>query len=434
MLVRSLLAAAIVGALTTSSVAKPVVEMELAVMGGQGPEFPKLPAAADDDAGNAATITLIDGRRDPNGAGVGVLNDGELASAADAPQSNFFLSPEVDGGRLLITLDEPRDVKSVRTYSRHPGGRGPQRYALYVRDSVDEAAQDELATDPADENSGWKLLTEVDTRKLGTSPNGTAVAIKSGAREASLGRHRYLLMAIEKVEPDDMFGQTFYSEIDIDDGQQHDPPPGRSTLEIEGGYAIEFDTTQTPQLTPWVDKVLKPICAEWYPKIVTMFPSEGYEAPRRFTITFRAGMRGVAYTAGTSVVCAGPWFEGNLEGEAAGAVVHELVHVVQQFRRGRARTPSWVVEGLADYLRWFCYEPQEKRPRVNFDRANFDDSYRTTGAFFDYLARTHGAEIMTKLNDRARRGEYTEQTWEDLTGKSVEDLWLEYVQSERQQN
>ncbi|MCA9237986.1 MAG: hypothetical protein KDA44_21080 [Planctomycetales bacterium] len=440
---RLLVSLAVVLSTAHAVAAEAVVSMELAdPAAGQPNVFPHIPAASATDAGNAAKLTLIDGQRDGNGAQLTCLNDGKLADSADAPRSNFFLSPAVPSGRLLVEWDKPHKLHAIRSYSRHPDGRGPQRYAVYVRPTAKPAPAEALATDPKSAGSGWSLLAEVDTRPLGGAPAGCAVAItpdetdKAAAQRVGLGRHRYLLFVLEKVDPADRFGQTFYSEIDLDDGAEHPPAPklpGRSTLEIEGGYAIDFDTTETPQLTAWVDKVLKPTCAEWYPKIVAAFPTEGYKPPKRFGITFRADMNGVAFTAGTNVVCAGPWFENNLQGEAAGAVVHELVHVVQQYRRGPNRTPGWLVEGLADYLRWFQYEPVENRPRPNLARAKYTDSYRTTAAFLDYVTRTYDAEAPAKLNDLSRRGEYTEQVWKDLTGRTADDLWLEYVQSQRNQ-
>jgi hypothetical protein len=210
------------------------------------------------------------------------------------------------------------------------------------------------------------------------------------------------------------------------------PHEGRSELVIDDTYRIEFDTTETPKLTPWVDRVLKPACAEWYPKIVDQLPSDGFRAPQEFKVLFKADMDGVAYTAGTRVVCAEKWFENNLAGEAAGAVVHELVHVAQQYKGRPHPTPGWVVEGIADYIRWFQYEPEKLRPRVNFDRANYNDSYRTTGAFFDFLARTYDEKLITKLNAICRQGEYTEGVWEELTGKKVEELWKEFALSSKE--
>lgn len=64
-----------------------------------------------------------------------------------------------------------------------------------------------------------------------------------------------------------------------------------------------------------------------------------------------------------------------------GAIVHEMVHVVQQYR-GRGN-PGWLVEGIADYFRWFVYEPPSKQPHPDLSRASYRDSYRTTAAFLN---------------------------------------------------
>jgi hypothetical protein len=148
---------------------------------------------------------------------------------------------------------------------------------------------------------------------------------------------------------------------------------------------------------------------------------------------FHKDMRGVAYTRGRDVHCAADWFLANLDGEAAGAVVHELVHVVQQYGRARGanRTPGWMVEGLADYIRWFLYEPEELRPRVNPDRAKYTDSYRTTGAFLNYVVHHHDRELIPKFNAAMRQGEYSDQLWEKFTGKTVDELWAQYVRTLR---
>jgi hypothetical protein len=136
----------------------------------------------------------------------------------------------------------------------------------------------------------------------------------------------------------------------------------------------------------------------------------------------------VAYTAGTRVVCAGPWFKQNLDGEAVGAVVHELVHVVQQYGRIRGnRNPGWLVEGVADYIRWFRYEPEHLRPRPNLARAKYTDSYRTTAAFLNWLMEKHDNQLIRKLNAAMREGKYRPELWQELTGKTVDELWADYV-------
>ena len=423
----------VVNASLAAALSPAKVTVEHATSAEEANVFPTIASASKNDAGILAKFRLLEGRLDPNSAEVEVLNDGLLPTRSDEPRSNFFLAG-AGPARLLVELVEPCELKQIRTYSRHPSSRGPQRYSIYVRDNERKATREQLEVAPNAPASGWQLLAEVDTRSAGHSEATTAVAVTPNDEAATLGEHRYLLLVIEKGEPDDPYGNTFYSEIDLDDGREHAPPPlpeGRSELVIDDTYRIEFDTTETPKLTPWVERVLKPACAEWYPKIVAQLPSEGYRAPQQFKIVFKADMDGVAYTSGTRVVCAEKWFTNNLAGEATGAVVHELVHIAQQYSRRPNPTPSCVVEGIADYIRWFQYEPKENRPGVNFDRANYNDSYRTTGAFFDFLARTYDENLPTKLNDTCRQGKYTEGIWEELTGKKAEELWKEFAKSAR---
>ena len=188
-------------------------------------------------------------------------------------------------------------------------------------------------------------------------------------------------------------------------------------------YDITIDTTQSPSLKEWADK-LRPEVEKWYPLIVQYLPSDGYSAPRKFTITFKK-MDGVAYTSGTDVVCAEQWFIAHPDDQ--GAVIHELVHVVQQYRH--RNNPGWLVEGIADYIRWFKYEPPTKRPHPNPARAHYNDSYRTTAAFLEFVAANYDHEIAVRMSEAMREGRYKYDLWKEYTGKTPEDLWAEYVKT-----
>ena len=246
--------------------------------------------------------------------------------------------------------------------------------------------------------------------------------------DGALGTYRYLLFDISCTEKNDPFGNTFYSEIDVIDAAAPVVPVAAAPRPAPKGpvkYQIAIDYSETPELKEWVETKLRPTLDKWYPLIVAALPSEDFVAPQRFTVTFKAQMNGVAYTNGTSVVCAGPWFKENLDGEAVGAVVHELVHVVQQIHN--RHSPGWLIEGSADYIRWFQYEPESKRPRPDPRRAKLTDGYRTTAAFLNYLSGKYDKSIVTKLNAAMREGNYTDQTFKEITGKSLDDLWQEYV-------
>ena len=120
-----------------------------------------------------------------------------------------------------------------------------------------------------------------------------------------------------------------------------------------------------------------------------------------------------------------------MKGEAKGAVVHELVHVVQSYGRARRtnrnarRTPGWVVEGIADYIRWFLYEPQTHGADItarNISRARYDGNYRISANFINWVAETHDKNIVGKLNAAAREGRYSEDLWKEYTGSNLQEL------------
>ena len=428
-------------------------------------KFKTVPRPSRSDAGARAKVSVLDGERDRNGGEVSVLTDGRVPAGDDLPGANFFFGAGTDGGRVLIDLGDAIDVKQVNTYSWHREGRGPQVYKLYASkgDGADFKSEPKRPADPA--TAGWTLVATVDTRPkekdgaAGAAGGQYAVSV-ADTTGAPVGRYRYLLLDVSRTGDKDAFGNTFFSEIDVVDANAkgadepavasrgggggrrggaggpnpfQEPQGPRDTVvaKIDGGYEITFDVTETPELKQWVETKLMPACVEWYPKIVAMLPSEGYEAPKKFPVLFRREMRGVAATGGTRVVCAYNWFKNNLDGEAVGAVIHELVHVAQQYGRARSnpnatRNPGWLVEGLADYIRWMQYEPANLRPRPNPARANYNDSYRTTGHFLNYVVEKYDKDAIKKLNAAMREGRFSEEMWKQLTGKTADELNAEW--------
>lgn len=403
-------------------------------------QFKNVPPASQNDAASKATFTFVDGRQDRNGGDLAVLHDGRLPNEEDQPAANFFFAAGSDGGRLLVNLGSAIDIKQVNTYSWHPGERGPQVYGLYAAEGYpgDWTALPQKGVDPA--KCGWRLIAQVDTRpQQGDAGGQYGVSISDSA--GIIGTYRYLLFDVCRTDSDSPFGQTFFSEIDVVDSTTVPVPVGtgqaggegrRETVEIEDGkYQIVIDTTETPDLADWATKELAPVVKEWYPKLVAMLPSDGYEAPTRVSITFSASMQGVAATGGTRVRCAATWFRRNLQGEAKGAIVHELVHVVQNYGIARrnnpnaTRTPGWLVEGICDYIRWFLYEPQTHGADItsrNIANARYDASYRISGNFLNWAVGTYDKDVVVKLNAAAREGRYTEDLWKTITGHTVQEL------------
>jgi len=181
---------------------------------------------------------------------------------------------------------------------------------------------------------------------------------------------------------------------------------------------------EVPDLKDW-SETLRPIVEKWYPIIVQTLPSEGFTAPRKFTINIKESDQ-IAFASGGRIVCGAKWFRAHPDDR--GAVVHELVHIVQQYRS--RRNPGWLVEGMADYIRWFKYEPPNKRPRTR-PNAKYTQGYQVTGAFLEWLAANKDHEIAVKLNAAMRQGRYAPELWQEYTGKTIDELWTEYLESLR---
>ena len=196
----------------------------------------------------------------------------------------------------------------------------------------------------------------------------------------------------------------------------------------DAGGRVEFslDTKGAPDLRGWAEKELAPVVAEWYPKICALLPSGGYSPPEKVFILFRGEMNGVpAFAQGNRVSCDMEWYRQNLKGEAKGCTVHELVHVVQGYGGGGKQNPGWLVEGIADYIRWFLYEPESRGAVIGAERADqvrYDGNYRISANFLNWVFGPSGGGSLKEVNALARAGKYDEGVWKEQTGKSLQEL------------
>jgi hypothetical protein len=406
-----------------------------------GFKFKKVPASSGSDAATNAKFTIADGERDDNSGGLDKLHDGKVPTEADEPAENFFFNAGTQGGRIVVDLGDALYLKQINTYSWHPKSRGPQVYKLYASEgkAEDFSSQPKRETEP--EKCGWKLLARVDTRpKQGDGGGQYGVSISDPA--GTIGKYRYLLFDISRTEADDDFGNTFYSEIDVIDRNDTvntagapKSAAGPFIIHSPDGYCgISINTSEALDLKEWAEQKLGPVLAEWYPKIVTMLPSEGYTAPKRFSVTLKP-CNGVAATAGTQITANSTWLKGELNRESLGALVHEEVHVVQQYRGRRDNpdfkpAPGWLVEGIPDYIRWFLYEPQSHGADIVWLRTHrntslrYDARYRVTANFLNYVVEHHDPkkELIAKLNVACRQGRYTDDLWQASKGQTLLEL------------
>lgn len=179
---------------------------------------------------------------------------------------------------------------------------------------------------------------------------------------------------------------------------------------------VTVDASRVPDLAPFA-AVVQRTADEWYPRIGALLRPGDATLPADVRIVIEDGPEGIAWASGDRITLQAKWFR--TRQDDVGAVVHELAHVVQAYPPG---APGWFVEGFADYIRWFTYEPPEKRPKVNAQAAKYDASYRTSAAFLDWVAREHGLAAVLRVDVDCRAGRYDAANWRNYTGRSIDEL------------
>ncbi len=183
-------------------------------------------------------------------------------------------------------------------------------------------------------------------------------------------------------------------------------------------YPVEFkiDASDAPELKEWAERSVK-ACERAYAMINEELASPGFRPVTSITFTLKNDYNGVAEAAGDRIKGSVKYYKS--QPNDVGSLVHETVHVVQSYR-GRGN-PGWLVEGVADYIRFFKYEPG-KIGRINAARARFDGSYRVTAAFLEFVTQKYDPQLVAKLNQAMREGQYKESLFQDYTKKSLAEL------------
>lgn len=202
---------------------------------------------------------------------------------------------------------------------------------------------------------------------------------------------------------------------------------------------VVIDVTDCPEAKPWAETA-KALVVESYPKLTQLLATDGrdpltgaakgaaFRAPKEIKLTFKKTLNVPAYASGGEITINGDWIAKHPDD--LGMVVHELTHVVQQYPGSRS-TPGWLVEGIADYIRWWRYEPElhagPGRTKPNPDTAKYTDAYRTTAVWLAWASRKYDMRLVPALDKAMRDGEDPIPLFEKVTGKSADDLWKEFV-------
>lgn len=113
-------------------------------------------------------------------------------------------------------------------------------------------------------------------------------------------------------------------------------------------------------------------------------------------------------------------FQGDLKNAITGVLYHEVTHIWQWFGNG---APSGLTEGIADYVRLTAgfASSQWVKPGGG-DR--WDQGYDVTAYFLQYCDSVTSG-FVAKMNSKLRDG-WDLGFFNDITGKSVDELWSDY--------
>jgi len=190
--------------------------------------------------------------------------------------------------------------------------------------------------------------------------------------------------------------------------------------------SVILDSSEIPELEPW-GRAAANTMEEWYPRIAKLLYSEGYEPPEKIYLKINNPGKGVAGTAGNRIGIAASWIK---KEPGHGVLIHELVHVVQDYRGGGV---GWLTEGIADYIRWGLYEkkPLEWFPVPRDPAKDYHQSYRVSAGFLYWLKTDRSPGMVKKLNAALREKRYSPDIFKKETGTDLNALWAEYREARK---
>jgi hypothetical protein len=190
---------------------------------------------------------------------------------------------------------------------------------------------------------------------------------------------------------------------------------------------VTLDTSEVPSLAPWGERA-KRLVEEWYPIIADLLKSDGFTPPAEVKLVFEKDEKGIAGTSGATITIASGWVERHPDD--FGMVIHELTHVIQSYPHYEDEA-GWVVEGIADYVRYIRYEPKAELSPIDPKTASYRDGYGTAARFLAWIEKTYDKQIVARLNRALRGSKYAPEIFREATSKGLDELWGEFVQAKQ---
>ncbi|MDQ8004776.1 MAG: basic secretory protein-like protein [Pedobacter sp.] len=190
----------------------------------------------------------------------------------------------------------------------------------------------------------------------------------------------------------------------------------------EKGYTLIFKSND-PSFNPALKKRMVETFFKVYPVLANDFNKN---ADKLVTFHVDTAYKAVAAAGGGRIVYNPGWFikhPGDID-----VVTHEVMHIVQNYGSGGG--PGWLTEGIADYVR---YKYGVDNAGANWAlpafklEHSYKNAYRITARFLNWLEINGNKGIVVKLDAAMRNHTYKETIWNELTGKTIDELWTMYA-------
>ncbi|MCW3059326.1 MAG: hypothetical protein JWQ02_1147 [Capsulimonas sp.] len=188
---------------------------------------------------------------------------------------------------------------------------------------------------------------------------------------------------------------------------------------------VTIDVTDAPETKAWAENAQK-IVTEWFPLITPFLATDHWKAPKTLKLILKHENDAPAYTDGDGITISAQWITDHPDD--FGMVIHELTHVIQGYP-DKGDKPGWLVEGIADYIRFWRYESDVPRPRIDPTKAKYTDAYRTTAAFIAWAQGKYDRSLILRLDGALKTGDYHDAMFEQITGKNLDALWSEFIKT-----
>lgn len=206
----------------------------------------------------------------------------------------------------------------------------------------------------------------------------------------------------------------------VADAQQTKLPD--STVSRQAKYSLTFvnqDASFDPALKERMIKTFFTV----YPELAKAY---NRQTDRAVKIVIDTAYKGVAETNNGKVTISSRWM--HLHPEDIDVITHEVMHIVQDY--GNSTGPGWLTEGIADYARYkFGVNNAAAKwslPPYKLTQ-NYDNAYRVTARFLLWMEEKVKPGIVKSLDKQLREHTFTDGTWKQLTGKTVDELWKDYA-------